>query len=77
MHKNIELFSKCKIACPLDFSDNVFDLITREAIFTKFSAPPLFHLNCCDLAALNIAGNSAGVTTSSRYTNSQFLSCAL
>ena len=51
-------------------------LMTLSTVFRKFSAPPLFHRNCCERAALMTPGSSAGVSTFSRYLNFQFLSCA-
>ena len=47
-------------------------LKTLQTDFLKFSAPPLFHRNCCERAALITTGNSAGVSTSSKYLNFQF-----
>ena len=74
--KNMELFSKWRIAWSFDFSCIESEATILRNIFLKFSAPPLFHRNCWDLAALMTTGSSAGVSTSNRYLNFQFLSCA-
>jgi hypothetical protein len=57
------------------FSINRLWLEYASGILLKFSAPP-FHLNCWDLVALIMAGNSAG-NHISRYLNSQFLLSAI
>ena len=76
-HKNIEEFKRCITPWNLVFQLKWGAANTLRTDFLKFSAPPLFHLNCWDLAALITTGNSAGVSTSSRYLNFQFLSWAL
>ena len=69
--KNMVLLSKCNMPCIFVLNERFLLENTRPIIFLKFSAPPLFQRNCCELGILPaILAAAHTITSTVTATNS-------